>query len=101
MSNVYIVQDDPNKNFISATKHGELQALLPFRQIAFDTNRYVHILRDKLKDFNPAEDHILLIGDPVAIALVSIVVADYTDSFSVLKWDREQSQYYPITINLK
>ena len=97
MSKVYIVQDDPNKNLTTATKFGELKALLPFKQIVFDTKKYLDIVRNGLKDFNPPEDYILLIGDPIAITLVSVAISE---SFKVLKWDRDQGNYFPITINL-
>jgi len=41
------------------------------------------------------------VGDPAIIATTSAVVSDINHGkFKMLKWDRESSKYYPLTVNL-
>jgi hypothetical protein len=101
VAKVYVVQDDPNKNVLSASSYGELTALLPFRQVSYDTKSHAAVLREKLEKFNGEEDFLILIGDPVVIAITAAIIAENWSAFKVLKWDKLQHAYYPITIELE
>jgi hypothetical protein len=53
-----------------------------------------------LRDFGP-EDHILAVGDPVAIAAAVMVAASKTGGrVSLLKFDRMESQYDAYEIDI-
>jgi hypothetical protein len=55
---------------------------------------------EKLKDFNDS-DFLLAMGDPVAIAIASIVASDINNGrLKILKWDREHRAYYPVEIDI-
>mgnify|MGYP001208089474 FL=1 len=70
------------------------------RQVQVNSIRFVGIVEQKLKDFT-SEDFLLLMGDPVLIGICCTVAAKKTNNkFKVLKWDREQSIYIPIIIEL-
>jgi hypothetical protein len=53
-----------------------------------------------LADFRPEEDYLLAIGDPIAIAAVSIIAAEYNGRVSMLKWDKKRQSYQPHLIDI-
>lgn len=57
-----------------------------------------NIMKTKLQQFNPAKDFLLLTGDPVAIAIATLVLSCYTLSFNCLKYDRENRDYYEVQL---
>jgi hypothetical protein len=57
-------------------------------------------MRKNLQDFRD-RDYILCTGDPAVIGLSSAIVSDITQGkFNLLKWDRQETKYYPLTIDL-
>jgi hypothetical protein len=69
-------------------------------QIIFSPGPIIYNLRQKLKNFTQ-EDYLLLTGDPAIIGIACSVVSDITNGiYNLLKWDRQESTYYPIKINL-
>ena len=56
--------------------------------------------RSLLKKFS-SEDFLLLTGDPALIGVACSIVSDITGGkYKLLKWDKQENKYYPITINL-
>ena len=107
-STVYVIQEIPGTragapkiNIMSAKEYGDLEFLLPeFSQIIFSPGPLVFKLRKLLKNFKP-EDYLLLIGDPALIGVACSIVSDITNGkYNLLKWDKQERQYYPIKINL-
>ena len=99
MSNVYIVQDSPGKNFIPAEKFGEAKYLLVGRQSSLAVP-VIRKLRRELRNFTD-EDYLLLVGDPVAIGVATALAARQNRGrVKVLKWDRQESCYYVVQIDL-
>ena len=105
---VYVIQKiagtqagNPKINIIGAQKYGEFKFLLPeFSQMIFSPGPLVYKLRQGLKDFKE-KDHLLLTGDPALIGVACSIVSDITNGkFNILKWDKQERQYYPIAINL-
>ena len=105
---VYLVQDVPGTkagtpkiNIVGATKYGEVRSLLPeLSQIIFSPGPLIFKLRKLLKDFKP-HDYLLLTGDPAIIGVACSIVSDITNGkYNLLKWDKQERKYYPITINL-
>ena len=101
MAKVYIVQENPNVNVIGAGRFGDLIPLLPpGRQITLSSSPVVKLLKTKLKDFSN-NDYLLAMGDPVAIAVASMVASDINNGkVNMLKWDRENQCYYNVPIDL-
>jgi hypothetical protein len=57
-------------------------------------------MRKNLQDFRE-RDYILCTGDPSIIGLSTAIVSDITrGKFNLLKWDRQETKYYPLTIDL-
>ena len=43
----------------------------------------------------------LLTGDPAIIGVACSIVSDITNGkYNLLKWDKQERKYYPISINL-
>ena len=98
---VYVLQE-MGKNIRSAEKFGDLKVLLPDnKQIVLSAGPVAHKLRKELSTFCD-DDYLLLIGDPAIIAIAAAVVSEANRKrFKVLKWDRNESQYYDIEIDLR
>lgn len=98
---VYVVQEAPGKNILSAEAYGPLIALLPsMMQIVISASEAVDILNKKLRVFSD-QDYILAIGDPVAIGLASAIAARYNGGrVKFLKWDRVETRYYVVQTNI-
>jgi hypothetical protein len=98
---VYVVQEQIGKNIISAIKYGEVVVLLPTgSQITFSAGHVTEELKAKLSNFND-KDYLLLMGDPVAIGLATMVAAHWNKGkVKMLKWDKQEKLYYPVSVNL-
>ena len=105
---VYVIQEvagtkagNPKINIMGASNYGDLKFLLPeFSQMIFSPGPLVYKLRQGLKNFTD-DDHLLLTGDPALIGVACSIVSDITGGkYKLLKWDKQDSKYYPIAINL-
>jgi len=107
-STVYVIQEiagtregRPKINIIGASQYGSFKFLLPeLSQIIFSPGPLIMKLRQGLKDYK-SKDYLLLTGDPAIIGVACSIVSDITNGkYNVLKWDKQERRYYPITINL-
>ena len=105
---VYVVQEipgtkagNPKINILGAAEYGVFKFLLPeFSQIIFSPGPLIFKLRNLLKNYRPS-DYLLLTGDPAIIGVACSIVSDMTNGkYNLLKWDKQERQYYPIEINL-
>ena len=98
---VFVVQEVPGRNILSAEKFGDLELLLPEgSQLVLSTGPTVKRLNRKLKNFCD-DDYLLLIGDPSIIGIACAIAASYNRGrFKCLKWDKREYKYYPIEVNL-
>ena len=105
---VYVIQEiagtqagNPKINIIGASHYGKFKFLLPEdSQMIFSPGPLIFQLRQKLRDFT-SEDYLLLTGDPAIIGVACSIVSDITNGkYKLLKWDKQESKYYPISINL-
>ena len=99
---VYVLQHPPrNINILSASDYGYLVICLPENsQMTFSPAPFIHKMRKNLTDFRSC-DYILCTGDPAIIGLSTAIVSDVTGGkFNLLKWDRQETRYYPLTFDL-
>ena len=105
---VYVIQEipgtqagNPKINIIGASQYGKFKFLLPeFSQIIFSPGPLIFKLKKALRDFKE-EDYLLLTGDPAIIGVACSIVSDNTNGkYNLLKWDKQERKYYPISINL-
>ena len=99
---VYVLQHPPqNINILSASDYGYLVICLPENtQMIFSSAPFVRKMRKNLQDFK-SNDYILCTGDPAVIGLSTAIASDVTQGqFNLLKWDRQEKRYYPLSFNL-
>ena len=99
---VYVLQHPPqNINILSASDYGYLVICLPENtQMIFSSAPFVRKMRKNLQDFK-SDDYILCTGDPAVIGLSTAIASDVTQGqFNLLKWDRQETRYYPLSFNL-
>jgi hypothetical protein len=99
---VYVLQHPPqNINIMSASDYGYLVICLPENsQMMFSPAPFIRKMRKNLQDFKET-DYILCTGDPAIIGLSTAIVSDITNGkFNLLKWDRQETRYYPLSFNL-
>ena len=99
---VYVLQHPPqNINILSASDYGYLVICLPENtQMIFSSAPFVRKMRKNLQDFK-SDDYILCTGDPAVIGFSTAIASDVTQGqFNLLKWDRQEKRYYPLSFNL-
>ena len=98
---VFLVQENPYINVLGAADYGEIVVLFESgRQIMFSPQPAIRKLKRKLKDFDDG-DYLLMMGDPAAMGIACCIAAEMNRGrFNILKWDKKQQRYYPVTINL-
>ena len=73
---------------------------LNFLKLFFSPGPLIFKLRSLLKNYR-STDYLLLTGDPAIIGVACSIASDMTNGkYNLLKWDKQERQYYPITINL-
>ncbi len=113
MSRVFVVQrpayfDRKRRGWVNrydltpAEEYGELVFLLRPGNIYRDKmSSALESLREQLSDMQ-SDDHILAIGDPVAIAATVMVASKITGSVvSLLKFDRLDGRYYAYEVDIR
>ena len=108
LSTVYVIQEIPGTkegrpkiNILGAAEYGIFKFLLPeLSQIIFSPGPLIFKLRKELANYKTT-DYLLLTGDPAIIGVTCSIVSDMTNGkYNLLKWDKQERKYYPITINL-
>lgn len=106
MARVYVVQSPAVKDHSTGTwtekfdltpaaHFGDLVFLLPRGNVPNDLDETLATLRKGLEMYTPS-DYLLLLGDPVAIALAAVVASNVSrERLRFLKWDRRQQCYRP------
>jgi hypothetical protein len=98
---VFLVQENPYINVLGAAEYGDIVVLFDSgQQIMFSPQPAIRKLKRKLKDFDDG-DYLLMMGDPAAMGIACCIAAEMNRGrFNILKWDKKQQRYYPVTINL-
>mgnify|MGYP003119993258 FL=1 len=98
---VFLVQENPYVNVLSAEEYGKIEVLFESgQQIMFSPQPAIRKLRRKLKDFDD-NDHLLMMGDPAAMGIACCIASDMNRGrFKILKWDKIQKRYYSVSINI-
>lgn len=98
---VYLTSETTQHNVTPALKYGEIVTILPPNsQVLFSVVPTIQRIRRKLEKFTD-EDYLVLIGDPAVIGIVcSIAAAKNNGRFKLLKWDRRESLYIPLQIDI-
>jgi hypothetical protein len=92
----------PTMDLSPATEWGELRFILrefenPFTNIDATLAEVRRVLTD---EGFCSDDWLLLVGNPVLIAVVATVAAELTGSLRVLQWNRSAHGYAPVELQL-
>jgi hypothetical protein len=86
----------PLHDLTPALKFGIIEILMSHGPVMLDTQALVSNLKEKMKGFT-AEDYILCLGDPSAIAVTVMVASKMTGGkVKLLKYDRIEKAYNSI-----
>lgn len=98
---VYVVQEVPGRNVLGARQYGDLKVLLPSNvNIILSPAPTIRRLKDALRNFGDP-DYLLLMGDPAVIGLACVLASENNrGKYSILKWDRIEKDYYPVSIDI-
>ena len=99
---VYVVQENPRVDIISATKWGELITLTnQTDQLHLNPGRLITQIKRKLQNFDK-DDWLLAIGDPAIIGVAFAVASDVNSGqVNILKWDKIERLYYPVRLSIR
>lgn len=110
MSKVYIVQSPMRRHKVThellpafdlsaAREYGDLEILLRAGPVLLEPSHALQQLWAKLRDFTVL-DKLLCLGDPVAIAAASSIVAQVNNGIiPLLVWDRHTARYLAINVD--
>ncbi len=98
---VYITQEMRGRDITDATSFGDVEILVPAgEQASYSTQPIIRQINRKLSKFSD-DDYLILAGDPVVIALCACLAARANrGKFKMLKWDRQDGKYFPLTADL-
>ena len=118
MSTVYVIQRPRENKFgwtpdlTDASRYGSLEIVFEVNdRPQFLPGPMVHKARRIMKDFGP-EDYLLWPGggDPIAVAICSIIAAEGSPTVRFLRWERNRDEgvrdrrkgwYMPVALELK
>lgn len=84
----------PKYNLNAAELFGEVEVMLEHYNAAMAPQQMISLLRNRLKDFCD-DDHILPMGDPVAIGAAIAIAADFNHGrVKILKWRGKNGHCY-------
>ena len=97
---VFVVQEVPGRDVLSANKFGQIKLLLPPGDVVLSTVPTLNRLRKSLREFSDA-DYLLLMGCPVAIGMATMVAQEANRGVvKMLKWDRRNFCYYEVIVDM-
>lgn len=86
-----------------AETFGELVDVLPIGPTTWNPAAMTAQAERVLQDFDDMQDHILAVGDPVAIAAVAMIAGRFTEhggGVSILKWDKRDQRYQSFRVRV-
>lgn len=96
--NVFIVQPVKGINILPAQNFGTPKYVYEGPPVNFNISTVVRTIQKSLKNAKKG-DCLILVGDPILMALVAIEFYEVTEGdFTLLKWDRQTMTYYPLGV---
>lgn len=93
---VYSAQAPGRHNITDALRFGTIEYLLPEGNLTLPPETIQKIMLEKLARFT-RYDYLLLLGDPIAIALAFKVASDLSPVVQLLKYNRDAEKYFVVT----
>jgi hypothetical protein len=89
---VYVVQNDPRKDYSAATEFGRLKDIFGDVRGRYKTDAMLEHARRVLANWQPG-DHILIGGDPTLCGIAIAVALEFDSVVRTLNWDKYDFQY--------
>lgn len=103
MARVFVVQNQPSKNVFLASSYGKIEFIFEKDDSIVSSEgcrKAFEKVRQILLDLKfTSDDFIIPIGDPSLIGVVCIAASQVSESFRMLKWDRQSSTYFEVLIS--
>ena len=106
---VYILQEPlkmedgnmvPVMDFRKVIPYGDPKVVLPNGRVSLTPGPTIDSLIDCLKDYTD-NDYIVSVGDPSAIFIAAMVIADRNNGkVNLLKWDKAAKQYIKVVVDI-
>jgi hypothetical protein len=87
----------PTVNIDHAKTFGELNVMLPPEAGRLETSSIVAALKRMMKDYGP-DDYVVALGDPMIIAIASVIAERAAGRLRLLRWDRNTREYVAIEV---
>lgn len=98
-SRVLIIQKKEDQDYSELFHYGLLQYIFDHNgNLSVAPSALFKRAKEALQGFDPSDDFIVLNGDPVAIAVVSVVAMELFGYFRALKFMRPANKYQTVTI---
>ncbi len=99
---VYVVYADKRKDMSDAERFGDLKDVFTSSVVGrrYDSDKLITYARNALAKWKNG-DYLLMVGDPALCAICFAVALEY-DMFgevNVLRWNRDEYQYTPLSCN--
>lgn len=95
---VWVTYNDRRKNMSNAEKFGELKDVFSSIGKEYNPDKLIQHARTVLKNWQPG-DYLLVVGDPALVGICMVVISEIDDEINLLKWDRINFEYIPMTLN--
>ena len=90
----------PVMDFRKVLEYGDPVILLPTGRVSLAPGPTIDMLHDKLRDITDF-DYIVSVGDPSAIFIAAMVVANRNNGkCNLLKWDKTSKKYIKVAIDI-
>ena len=91
----------PKFTITPAAEHGDVVVMFPPQGAYMHTRTLIAQMREALAEFNPAEDALLLLGDPALTAAAVAVAAHRSPAFTLLRYDNVLKKYVRVRIDMR
>lgn len=100
---VFVVQENPNLNYIPAEKFGEVVFMtgIEFSPIKNSPRNaaVLECIETAMAQFDPATDYLLLSGNPIVMGYVFHLAMAKAPEVRVLWWSRDDRKYTEVLFN--
>lgn len=100
---VFVVQENPNLNYMSAEQFGEVVFMTAVEFSPMKNSPRNKVILDgieaMMRDFDPDVDYLLLSGNPIIMGYVFHLAMAKKPEVSVLWWSRDDRKYNEVLFN--
>lgn len=96
--NVWVVYNDSRKDYGAAEKFGKLRDIFSNLGRTYDADKMMEHIRYTMRNY-VVGDYLLVVGDPVLVAMVTAVALEHDPEVNFLRWNKFDFCYTPFAVN--